>query len=66
MSLSFPRNLGIRGRDGGADHWPARVPQDPLLRNEIKFIQSKRADEGVGCGPGTARQSQPIEQVPEY
>ena len=25
---------------------------DPLLVNEINFIQTKKADEGVGCGPG--------------
>jgi hypothetical protein len=30
----------------------ARVPLDPLLVNEINFIQTKKADEGVGCGPG--------------
>ena len=41
-SLSFPK-LGIRG---GAD------PLDPLFCNEMSFIQSRRADPGVGCGPG--------------
>ena len=30
----------------------ARVPLDPLFRNEISFIQSQQADVGVGCGPG--------------
>ena len=27
-------------------------PLDPLLCNEISLIESQRADEGVGCGPG--------------
>ena len=30
----------------------ARVPPDPLFANEITFIQTRRADEGVGCAPG--------------
>jgi hypothetical protein len=36
----------------GRTPWSARVPQDPLLCGEMSFIQSQRADEGVGCGPG--------------
>jgi hypothetical protein len=36
----------------GADPWSARVPLDPLSCKEINLIQSRRADEGAGCGPG--------------
>jgi hypothetical protein len=36
----------------GQTPWSARVPLDPLLCNEISLIESQRADEGVGCGPG--------------
>jgi hypothetical protein len=39
----------------GRTPWSARVPQDPLLYSEMSFIQSQRADEGVGCGPGGGR-----------
>jgi len=36
----------------GQTPWSARVPLDPLFVNEINLIQTKKADEGVGCGPG--------------
>jgi hypothetical protein len=42
----------IVGRTPGRTPWSARVPLDPLIANEIKFIQTGQADEGVGCGPG--------------
>ena len=28
------------------------APRDPLSCNKTSFIQSQRADVGVGCGPG--------------
>jgi hypothetical protein len=30
----------------------ARVPLDPPIVNELSLIQTKQADEGVGCRPG--------------
>jgi hypothetical protein len=36
----------------GRTPWSARVPQDPLFCNELSFIESQRADVGVGRGPG--------------
>jgi hypothetical protein len=30
----------------------ARVTPDPLIANVITFMQTRQADEGVGCGPG--------------
>jgi len=39
------RKLGIRMQ------WWGRPP-GPLLCNEISLIESQRADQGVGCGPG--------------
>jgi hypothetical protein len=32
--------------------WSARVPLDPPVANEFSSIQTKQADEGVGCRPG--------------
>ena len=43
---------GSSGAIVGRTPWSARVPQDPLFCYEMNFIQSQRADEGVGCGPG--------------
>jgi len=45
----------------GQTPWSARVPLDPLFVNEINFNQTKKADEGVGCGLG-ARVRPTIEQ----
>ncbi len=36
----------------GQTPWSARVPLDPLVGNEFSSIQTKQADEGVGCRPG--------------
>jgi hypothetical protein len=51
MPLSFPET-GDSDAVVGQTPWSARVPLDPLLCNEISLIESQRADEGVGCGPG--------------
>jgi hypothetical protein len=51
MPLSFPEarhSVAIVGQTP----WSARVPLDPLFRNEMSLLRSQRADEGVGCGPG--------------
>jgi hypothetical protein len=36
----------------GQTPWSAWVPLDPLFCNEMSLIESQRADQGVGCGPG--------------
>ena len=51
MSLSFPK-AGDPDAVVGQTPWSARVPLDPLLASEIRFIQTQQADVGVGCGPG--------------
>jgi hypothetical protein len=51
MSLSFPKT-GDPDAIVGQTPWSARVPLDPLLASEIRFIQTQQADVGVGCGPG--------------
>ena len=51
MPLSFPK-VASPTEVVGRTPWSARVPLDPLLANEISFIQTEQADEGVGCGPG--------------
>jgi hypothetical protein len=33
----------------GRPPWSARVPLDPPVANEFSSIQTKQADEGVGC-----------------
>jgi hypothetical protein len=50
MSLSFPK-AGDPDAVVGQTPWSARVPLDPLLASEISFLQTRQADEGVGCGP---------------
>jgi hypothetical protein len=50
----------------GRTPWSARVPQDPLFCSELSFIQSQRADEGAGRGPGgPPHKTQPTEQILE-
>ena len=51
MSLRFPK-AGDPDAVVGQTAWSARVPLDPLLASEIRFIQTQQADVGVGCGPG--------------
>ncbi len=51
MSLRFPK-AGDPDAVVGQTPWSARVPLDPLLASEIRFIQTQQADVGVGCGPG--------------
>jgi hypothetical protein len=51
MSLSFPKKANP-AEIVGRTPWSARVPLDPPIDNEIRCIQTERADEGVGCGPG--------------
>jgi hypothetical protein len=51
MPLSFPKT-GHPDAVVGQTPWSARVPLDPLLASEIRFIQTQQADVGVGCGPG--------------
>jgi hypothetical protein len=51
MPLSFPET-GDSDAVVGQIPWSARVPLDPLFCNEISLIESQRADQGVGCGPG--------------
>jgi hypothetical protein len=36
----------------GRTPWSARAPLDPLVACEFNSIQTKQADEGVGCRPG--------------
>jgi hypothetical protein len=36
----------------GQTPWSARVSLVPLFCSEMSLIESQRADEGVGCGPG--------------
>jgi hypothetical protein len=45
--------LGIGLEIVGQTPWSARVPLDPPIANEFSPIQTKQADEGVGCGPGS-------------
>jgi hypothetical protein len=51
MPLRFPET-GDSDAVVGQTPWSARVPLDPLFCNEISLIESQRADQGVGCGPG--------------
>src|ERR1035438_1084084 len=51
MPLSFPKT-GDPDAVVGQTPWSARVPLDPLLASEIRFIQTQQTDVGVGCGPG--------------
>jgi hypothetical protein len=51
MPLRFPET-GDSDAVVGQTPWSARAPLDPLFGNEISLIESQRADEGVGCGPG--------------
>ena len=51
MPLSFP-NAGNWTAFVGQPPWSARVPLDPPVANRFTSIQTKQADEGVGCGPG--------------
>ena len=51
MPLRFPET-GDSDEVVGQTPWSARVPLDPLFCNEISLIESQRADEGVGRGPG--------------
>jgi hypothetical protein len=51
MPLSFAET-GDPDAGVGQTAWSARVPLDPLFCNEINLIESQRADQGVGCGPG--------------
>jgi hypothetical protein len=48
--LVFPRAENWT-ENCGADPWSARVPHGPAGR-QFSSIQTKQADEGVGCGPG--------------
>src|ERR1039457_1963737 len=48
MSLSFPET-GDPDTVVGQTPWSARVPLDPLLAREIRFIPTQQADVGVGC-----------------
>jgi hypothetical protein len=64
MPLSFPET-GDSDAVVGQTPWSTRVPLDPLLCNEISLIESQRADQGVGCGPGgTAPQTERAERIP--
>jgi hypothetical protein len=40
------------GKGVGDPLWSARVPLDPPVANEFNSMQTKQADEGVGCRPG--------------
>ena len=48
MPLSFPK-AGNWTEIVGQTPWSARVPLDPPVANEFSSIQTKQADEGVGC-----------------
>ncbi len=48
MSLSFPK-AGNWTDIVGQTPWSAWVPLDPPVANEFSSIQTKQADEGVGC-----------------
>ena len=48
---SFPK-AGNWTEIVGQTPWSARVPLDPPVANEFSSIQTKQADEGVGCRPG--------------
>jgi hypothetical protein len=45
MPLSFPKT-------GNWTAFVGRTPLDPPVANKFSSIQTKQADEGVGCGPG--------------
>jgi hypothetical protein len=42
----------MRDKAVGRTPRPARVPPDPSIGAGRTFIQTRKADGGVGCGPG--------------